>query len=73
MPLAGEVVLPVGIEHREGRGQLLVGLVMVDDDDFGPARLAASMATPAVVPQSTVMMSVAPSSASPAMDAGVGP
>src|SRR6478752_10729526 len=36
MPLTGEVVLPVGIEHREGRGQFLVGLMMVDDDDFGP-------------------------------------
>ena len=34
MPLAGEIVLPVGIEHGECRGQRLVGLVMVDDDDF---------------------------------------
>ena len=35
MPLAGEIVLPVRIEHGECRRQRLVGLVMVDDDDFG--------------------------------------
>ena len=37
MSLAGEIVLPVGVEHREGRRQLLVGLVMVDDNDIGAA------------------------------------
>ena len=34
MPLAGEIVLAVRIEHGECRGQRFVGLVMVDDDDF---------------------------------------
>src|SRR5262249_40400365 len=38
-----------------------------------PRVLAASMAAPAVVPQSTVMMSLAPSSTSPAIAPGVGP
>ena len=34
MPLTGEIVLAVGIDHRERRRQRLVGLVVVDDDDF---------------------------------------
>ncbi len=32
VPLAGEIVLPVRVDHGEGRRQGLVGLVMVDDD-----------------------------------------
>ena len=32
MALAGEIVLPVRIEHGEGRRQHLVGLMMIDDD-----------------------------------------
>ena len=35
MALTREIVLPVGIEHGIGRRQSLVGLVVVDDDDFG--------------------------------------
>ena len=39
MALAGEIVLPVGIEHGEGRRQHLVGLVMIDDDHINAARV----------------------------------
>ncbi len=35
MPLTGEIVLAVGVQHREGGGQRLVGLVVIDDDDLG--------------------------------------
>ena len=35
MTLAGEIVLPVGVDHRERRRQCLVGLMVIDDDDFG--------------------------------------
>ena len=35
MPLPREIVLPVRVEHGVGRRQRFVGLVMVDDDDFG--------------------------------------
>ena len=38
MTLAGEIVLPVGIEHGEGLRQHLVGLVMIDHDDVDAAR-----------------------------------
>ena len=56
MALTGEIVLPVRIEDGERGRQLLVGLVMIDDDHLGAALLAASIAAPAVVPQSTVMI-----------------
>ena len=39
MALAGEIVLPVGIEHGEGRRQHLVGLMMIDDDHLRAARI----------------------------------
>ena len=39
MPLAREIVLPIGIEHRIGRRQRVVGLVVIDDDDFGAGRI----------------------------------
>jgi hypothetical protein len=37
MSLAREIVLTVGVEHRKGRRQLLVGRVVVDDNDLGAA------------------------------------
>ena len=39
MPLAREIVLPVGVDHRERGRQRLVGLVVVDDDDLGAGRV----------------------------------
>ena len=41
MPLAGEIVLPVGIEDGEGRRKQLVGLVMVDNDHLRAARVGS--------------------------------
>ena len=68
----GQIVEPVGIDHR-CVGQVLVGLVVVDDDDVEaePPRLGERL--DAGGPQSTVTSSVAPRSASERIASTFGP
>ena len=67
----GGVVRPLGIDHRDGRRQLVAGQVVVGDhhaDARGP-RLRRTVST-AVMPQSQVMTSEAPAARAASRPAG---